>query len=395
MPTLLQINVVVNQGSTGKIAEQIGHLVIKKGWRSVIAYGRWPRNSESELIRVGSDWDMRFHALESRIRDNHGLCSRKATCELIRQIKDINPDIIHLHNIHGYYLNYKLLFEFLKTYNKPVVWTLHDCWSFTGHCAYYDFHKCDKWKVHCENCQNKKDYPARWLFDRSHQNFNDKRSLFPSLPNLTLIPVSDWLKFQLKQSFMKDCSIRVVKNGIDLNNFKIEPKYNDGKFHIIGVANVWDKRKGLDDFVRLRELLPSNFEITLVGLKKNQIDKLPKGINGITRTESQKELALMYAKADVFVNPTYEDNYPTTNLEALASGTPVITYKTGGSPEAIDDKTGVVIEQGDITGLADAIRLMKESPLSSEDCRKRAEEHFDKDKCFEKYIELYEDLLKG
>lgn len=393
MIKVLQINVVVNQGSTGKIAEQIGHLVLQKGWRSVIAYGRWPRNSESELIRVGSDWDMRLHALESRIRDNHGLCSRSATKILIKQIKEINPDVIHLHNIHGYYLNFKILFEFLKEYNKPVVWTLHDCWSFTGHCAYYDFHKCEKWKIHCDSCPNKRDYPARWLYDRSYKNFEIKKSLFPSLSNLTLIPVSNWLKTQLEQSFMRDCSIRVIKNGIDLDIFNIEEKQNDGIFRILGVANVWDQRKGLDDFKKLRNLLPAEFEIILVGLKKDQIKNLPDGIVGITRTDSQKELAHLYAKSDVLVNPTYEDNFPTTNLEALASGTPVITYRTGGSPEAVDEKTGVVIDQGNVQELANAIIMMKDSSLSSFDCRKRAEDYFDKDKSFEKYVELYEDLL--
>ena len=143
-------------------------------------------------------------------------------------------------------------------------------------------------------------------------------------------------------------------------------------------------------------MLPEDeYEITMAGLSAEQAKNLPKGIRGIQRTQNVQELAQLYSDAGVLINPTYEDNFPTVNIEALACGTPVITYRTGGSPEAIDDKTGMVIEQGNVTALANAIMQMKDTPLSSADCRKRAEEYFDKDKCFEKYVELYEELLNG
>lgn len=393
MHTILHINVVVNQGSTGKIVEQIGQLILAKGWRNVILYGRWPRKSESELIRIGSDWDMKFHALESRVRDNSGLCSRSATNKVISQIREINPDIIHLHNLHGYFINYKILFDFLKAYGKPIVWTLHDCWTFTGHCAYFDYPKCDKWKTGCGNCPCLDKYPASLWYDRSRKNYLNKKSAFCGVDNLTIVPVSYWLEGLLKESFLKDYKTLMIHNGIDLTNFKPMVRPADCKFRIIGVSNVWEPRKGLPDVLKLREMLSDEYEITLVGLTPKQVKSLPSGIRGITRTDSQLELARLYAESDVLINPTYEDNYPTVNLEALACGTPVVTYNTGGSPESLSRETGIVVEQGNLKYLANSIMYLRDNPFSSEDCRKRAEECFDKDKCFEKYVELYESLL--
>lgn len=228
MPKLLQINTVVNQGSTGKIAEQIGRLVKQKGWGSVIAYGRWPRKSESELIRIGNDWDMRFHALECRMLDNQGLCSSGATRKLIKQIREVQQDIIHLHNIHGYYLNYKILFDFLREYNKPVVWTLHDCWSFTGHCCYFDYAGCEKWKSQCHDCICKGEYPMSWFADRSYQNYVDKQVAFNSLTNLTLVPVSGWLDGLLHDSFLRKYPTCMIHNGVDLSTFVPKKKRKKG-----------------------------------------------------------------------------------------------------------------------------------------------------------------------
>lgn len=393
MPKLFQINVTANQGSTGKIAEQIGQLVIGKGWQSAIAYGRWPRESQSELIRIGSDWDMKLHALSTRIFDNTGLASSGATRRLVKQIEDYNPDIIHLHNIHGYYVNYKILFDFLKHYRKPIVWTLHDCWTFTGHCAYFSFPKCEKWKSGCGKCDNLNKYPTSWGHDRSTKNYIDKKNAFLGVKNLTLVPVSTWLNKLLNQSFLKDYTIHTIHNGIDLSVFKPYIKTKDNIFRIIGVSNVWEDRKGLPDIIKLRELLSSEYEILLVGLTPKQIEQLPKGIKGITRTDNQEQLANLYTSSDVLINPTYEDNFPTVNLEALACGTPVITYRTGGSPEAVDEKTGIVVEQGDVKAMYEAIVNLKTTPLSPNDCRERAVLKFDKNKCFEKYITLYDRLL--
>lgn len=391
---LLQINVTANWGSTGKIAEQIGLCAMMNGWESYIAYGRWCNPSKSHLIKVGNKLDMYMHYAEQRIRDNEGLCSRGATKRLIKLISEIRPDVVQLHNIHDHYLNYRLLFEYLNKTEIKVVWTMHDCWAFTGHCSHFITKGCERWKTDCFDCPLQREYP-KTLFDRSKKNFTMKKNLFGANNNLTIIACSEWIANFVRQSFLKNKSIRVINNGVDLNVFKNSASLCTNKkiFHVLAISNVWNKDKGFDDILNLRKILSSEYEMTIVGVTKQQLNSLPQGLVGIERTQNVQELVALYSKADVFINPTYADNFPTVNLEALACGTPVITYRTGGSPEAIDEKTGIVVEQGDVNGLVEAIYRMKEDPLSSADCRKRAEECFDKDKCFEKYVELYEKLI--
>ena len=395
MPTLLQINETANSVSHGKIAEEIGKLAISKGWRSVIAYGRWATPSQSELIRIGSKFSVIEHGIESRLLDNHGLASRRATRTFIRQIEEIKPDIIHLHNIHGYYLNYQLLFKYLNETNIPVVWTLHDCWSFTGHCAHFVKAGCEKWKTGCYDCPLKNLYPKSFI-DRSNRNYSLKNELFGSNNNLHIVAVSDWLAGHVRHSFFKDKDIHVIKNGVDLKVFIPSFCEDNRKHRILGVSSVWYKSKGLIDFCELWEMLDhEKYEIVIVGLTKKQIANLPQGIIGIERTESVKELVSLYSSADVLVNPTYADTFPTVNLEALACGTPVVTYRTGGSPEAVSPETGFVVEQGDINGLVDAIKEISAKGKSyyQSKCRERAEQLFDKNKCFEAYLNLYETLI--
>ncbi|MBD5353584.1 MAG: glycosyltransferase [Bacteroides sp.] len=397
MSTLLQINVTANWGSTGKIAEDIGKLAIEVGWESWIAYGRGEPTSKSNLIRIGNDWDMRLHGLQSRLLDNHGLASKKVTKEFIDRIKEIKPDIIHLHNIHGYYLNYPLLFDFLKEYGAPIVWTLHDCWPFTGHCAYYDFAKCDHWQIECHDCPQLRSYPASLWRDRSKDNFYQKKESFLGVDNLTFVPVSDWLHNELSKSFLAQYPAVTIHNGIDLSVFTPSDTLvtDSTKKVVLGVASVWDRRKGLDEFIKLRKLLPDNYTIILVGLSHDQIATLPQGITGLRRTENVRQLVDLYSMADVFVNPTLEDNFPTTNLEALACGTPVITYDTGGSPEAIDGQTGIVVPYQDVDVLAEKVRYLCESaPFAIGQCRLRAEKNYDKQKVFKQYINLYNNLVK-
>lgn len=395
MPVLIQINCCLNL-STGKIAQQIGELVLSKGWESWLTNpGRErPVPSKSQIIKVGTFLDACIHYAGQRLFDNEGLSSARYTKVLIRKIDEIKPDIIQLHNIHDHWLNYPILFDYLASIDTPVVWVQHDCWAFTGGCMYFDMLKCDRWKDGCKGCPDKRTI----LRNQAERNFNLKKEHLDKIKNLTFVPVSDWLASLLRESAQGHRPIVTIHNGTDLNVFKPlmenpNEQSNDRKFRILGVAAVWDARKGLDDFVKLRDMLSADYEITLVGLTKKQIKALPDGINGISRTSNVQELAKLYAESDVFVNPTYSDNFPTTNIEALACGTPVVTYRTGGSPEAVDGKTGLVIELGNATELANAIMWLRENPLSSEDCRKRAEELFDKDKCFEKYVELYEELL--
>jgi glycosyltransferase involved in cell wall biosynthesis len=399
---ILQINTTLNSGSTGRIAEDIGLAVMAKGYTSFIAAGFSNRPSQSEVISIGSGWDRKIHGIKTRLFDKHGFGSANATRQLVKQIAEINPDIIHLHNLHGYYINVKVLFEYLKTIQKPVVWTFHDCWPFTGHCSHFERINCMKWQTECYACANKKGYPASWIIDNSTKNYHDKKRFFNGLENLHIVTPSKWLEAHVGNSFLKNYPVHIINNGINLEIFKpVKPedilkKYGiaDRKI-ILGVANTWKKRKALADFIQLSNIISGELQIVLVGMSEKQIKDLPKNITGIPRTESIQELAALYSAALVFVNPTYVDNFPTTNIEALACGTSVITYKTGGSPEAIDEQTGFVVEKGNIEGLVSAIDKIREkgkthyAPL----CRARAEKLFNKEDRFGDYLRLYRELV--
>lgn len=403
MHTLLQINVTVNYDSTGRIAEEIGRLAIKKGWKSYIAYGRYPRQSISQLIQIGNKKDNYVHAFLTRLFDRHGLASKRATLQLIEDIERIKPDIIHLHNIHGYYLNYPILFKYLSQLPVPIVWTLHDCWAFTGHCVHFEFVGCDRWKKGCYACPQKVNYPSSIGLDRSHKNYLDKKKYFVLNKNTAIVSVSKWLLNLVTQSFLKENSLKQIYNGVDLNVFspyltkeEILKRYNiQTKCYLLGVANIWTERKGLQDFIKLKDRIPKDCTIVLVGLTLQQLKVLPERIIGVQRTENITQLAELYSSALLYLNLTYEDNFPTTNIEALACGTPVLTYKTGGSFEAITDDTGFIVEQGNLDMIVSAIHIVKNKGKAyySQRCRKRAVDCFNKEECFEKYFNLYNELL--
>jgi glycosyltransferase involved in cell wall biosynthesis len=406
MKTLFQINVVINSGSTGRIAEEIGQLAIANGWKSYIAYGRNEQNSRSIKVKIGNRLSIYWHILMTRLFDRHGLASRIVTKKLIKQIQKINPDIIHLHNIHGYYLNYGLLFKYLKESRIPVVWTLHDCWTFTGHCANFSFVGCNKWKTGCNHCVQKKEYPKSLFIDNSYSNFISKKDNFLLDKDLlTLVPVSQWLANLCRQSFFKNIRIQLIHNGVNTDIFKpvsedkkkeIIEKYGiKTNFLILGVAFTWSSRKGFDDFLKLSAFLSNEYSIMLVGLTEQQTAQLPKTITGIKRTENINELAAIYSTADVFVNPTWEDNFPTTNIESLACGTPVITYNTGGSIESINSETGFIVEQGDIANLKKTVDMVKYKGKQyfSAACRKHVIDFFKNEDCYMKYIHLYDNII--
>ncbi len=408
MKKLLQINPVIRiNTSTGRIMQEIGELAMENGWDCYIAYsyGRdGIKPCKSRLVPVGNKWSVVWHGLETRLFDRHGLASVHATHQFIRQIEKMKPDIIHIHNIHGYFLNYPILFEYLSKSGIPVVWTVHDCWLYTGHCYYYSYIGCDKWKNGCGHCPQKRDFPTSWFIDRSYQNFLDKKKAFTSLKpgQLTIVPVSDWIRGEMKQSFLKDCNFQVIHNGINTEVFKpsemetIKQKYNLADKHILlGVASIWSEEKGLFDFIKLAGLLREDERIVLVGIKPEEKKLLPENIIPISRTENIQQLAELYSAADVFVNPTWQDNYPTVNLEAIACGTPVVTYRTGGSVEAIAEHTGMVVEQGDVEGLLKASRSIMQGgkKLCTEACRAYALAHFKKEERYADYLNLYNRLL--
>ena len=412
---IMYISGSLNYGSPGRIVEQIGLKAQEHGFQVLVAHSSRNENpSQLSHFAATSKFDEIIHAIGSLFLDLHGLLSTRQTRVLIERIKKYKPDIIHLHNIHGYFCNFKVLFEYLDTIDTPVVWTMHDCWPFTGRCFHFVGANCYKWKTGCYDCKSEAGYTVSRYMDRSKSLYELKKRLFSSVKNMTMVPVSYWQVAFLKESFLKHHSIHPIHNGVDLEMFRpmdgsyLREKHRLGrKFIILGVASPWNIRKGLDDFYRLRTLLTPDYVIILVGLKPEQVKKLPKGIIGITRTESLQELAEYYSMADAFVNLTYLDTFPTVNLEALACGTPVITYDTGGSPESICDETcigigpviknypcGSVIKQGDIQSVVEAIYEIRKTPLSPIDCRKRAEKYFDKNKCFAEYVKLYEDLIQ-
>ncbi|WP_138429455.1 glycosyltransferase [Fodinibius saliphilus] len=399
---ILQINSSVNTTSTGRIAEEIGQALQKQGHESFIASKKvGPGGSTSNLIHLGNKYDEYAHALKTRLFDRHGFGSKRTTQAFLRKLKEISPDVIGLHNLHGYYLNVEGLFNYLKEVQKPVVWTLHDCWPFTGHCSFFDYVSCEKWKTECRNCPLSDKYPASWFMDQSRRNFYHKKKLFNGIQDLTIITPSQWLATLVKQSFLGGYAVEVINNGIDLEKFwptnadNINNRYNlFGKKVLLGVASVWDRRKGLKYFLELSKKLDDSFKIILVGLPEVEINRLPENIIGIQRTESLEELVSFYSVADVFVNPTLVDNFPTTNLEALACGTPVITFDTGGSPESIDEDTGMVVEKGNLKKLLEAIKVVcSKSERYREACRNRAITHYDKKERYYDYVNLYEKTL--
>lgn len=392
---VLQINSVCGYGSTGRIATDIYKILEEHGHECVIAYGRGTAPEGIKTIKIGTNLDNYMHVAKTRLLDKHGFGSTKATKEFIEKAKKYNPDVIHLHNIHGYYINIELSFNYLKEANKPVVWTLHDCWAFTGHCSHFDYVKCEKWREGCNNCPQKGRYPMSLLMDKSKSNYERKRGLFTGIKNMTIVTPSKWLADLVNQSFLKEYEVKVINNGIDLNVFSrkdlniFKRKYNiENKFIILGVANIWDKRKGFKYFLELSKLIDSNSKIVLIGLNDKQLQKLPQNVIGVKRTSNIRELAEIYSAADVFVNPTLEENFPTTNLEALACGTPIITFNTGGSVESVDESCGIIVEKGNIEGLVESINKVKSDKFDKGNCVKKAE-MFDKNERFNEYINLY------
>ncbi len=353
------MNEVLGTTSTGKICAGIAENYEAQGHEVKVAFGRWadvPEKYQRFAHYFGSDNEVKIHGLLTRVFDAQGCGSKEATKKLLKWADVYNPDLLWIHNIHGYYINYKILFKWIKSRPQmKVQWTLHDCWAFTGHCVYFTMCNCDKWKNGCDHCPQKKEYPASLLFDRSKKNYSDKRSAFTGVKDLMLITPSKWLADLTRESYLKDYPVTVSYNSIDTSVFRatksdFKSKYGIGNRKIVlGVSNAWQEpRKGLKDFCKLATNLSNEYVIVLVGLTDELIKTLPKGVIGIKKTDSAQELAGIYSAAEVLFNPTYEDNYPTVNIEAEACGTRVITYASGGAPETIHRKDSVAVKAGDI-----------------------------------------------
>lgn len=396
---ILQINSVCGVGSTGRIATDLYKVLEEQGHECVIAYGRGTAPEEIKTIKIGTDFDNYMHVAKTRLFDKHGFGSTKATKEFIKKVEEYDPDIIHLHNIHGYYINIEVLFDYLKIANKKVIWTLHDCWAFTGHCSHFDYIGCDKWKTGCSNCPQKAEYPSSKVVDNSKFNYEKKKRLFTSVKNMTIITPSKWLANLVEESFLGKYEVVVINNGIDLEVFKpTESNFREyygleDKKIILGVASVWTERKGLYTFFELFKKLSNDYKIVLVGLSKKQIKDMPDNIIGITRTNNIYELIEIYSEADIFVNPTLEEVLGLTNIEALACGVPVVTYNTGGSVECIDDNCGIIVNDRTIEALIKSINKINTKCITKNECVKRAY-LFDKNNRYKEYLNKYIGVLK-
>ena len=400
---LLQINVAANWGSHGRIAEEIGLEAMAQGWESYIAYGRYANPSKSHIVKIGDLFDHCLHGAQSLLLDRHGLASCGPTKKLIREIEQIKPDLIHLHNIHGFYLNYPILFRYLSTVDIPVVWTLHDCWAFTGHCSWPIHGHCDRFQEQCCHCPlQSKGYPKSFLLDRSRSNFKLKKRYFRSLQDLHLVTVSRWLEQQVRLSFMQDMDIRTIYNGLDTEVFRPSgtppTSVTDGHPLVLGVCNAWYDWKGLDDMAALREILPDDYEVMVVGVNEDQMHRLPEGITCIRRTDSVSQLAEIYSQADVFVNPSKVESFGMTTAEALSCGTPSIVYDTSACPEVVDNLTGRVVPLGDVNALAKAVKEICSLPgreAMRQACRERAIRLFNRQDRYKEYLQLYNEVLQN
>lgn len=390
---IAQINATCDIGSTGKICVGISRLLCNDNVENYILCSR---NKGYELgIVCSEETSQKLQALKAKVFGNYGFNSNRATLKIIDSLEKIKPDVVHLHNIHGHDCNIEMLFSYFKEKKIKLVWTFHDCWAFTGYCTYFSMARCDKWQTTCYDCVQRKNYS--WFFDRAEELYGRKKNLFSGL-DLTIVTPSIWLAELVKQSFLKDYPVKVINNGIDFETFKpIDSDFRkkhaiEDKKIILGISNVWEKRKGLDVFIDLSKRLSDDYRIVLVGTDDQTDKMLPNNVISIHRTQNQIELAEIYSVADVFVIPTREDNYPTVNMESLACGTPVLTFRTGGSPEIIDETCGSVVDCDDIDALErEIIRICEEKPYSKESCLKKAQE-FDQNERFKEYVRLYKEI---
>lgn len=390
---VLQINSVYGKLSTGRIAADLVNVMNQENIEAYVATLDTTVKSPRVYSMSENSLYSKSNILLTRLFGRHGFYNRYSTKKLLRHIDSVAPDIIHLHNIHGHYINIKMLFDYINKHHIPVVWTLHDGWSFTGHCPHFDLIGCDKWKTGCHHCPQRRGYPDSWFFDRSKENYRDKKALFTSVEKMHIVTPSHWLADLARKSFLGKYPVTVIHNGIDTNVFfpcesDLKKRLGlEGKFVIMGMVRNFENTKGGKYFLSLSEKLREDEHIILLALNESK-ENLPSNITPIPATDSKEILAEVYSSADVFVNPTLQDTFPTVNVEALACGVPVVSFRTGGSPEAFDESSGIVVEKGNVDKLYEAIEQIRKEPFDREDCRRRGL-LFDRDKRLAEYIEIY------
>ena len=393
---VLFINLVYGIGSTGKIIADIMSVLKKYGNDAKALYGAGERSDNADAVKVSGKLEFYFHNAVSRFTDHAGLYSWAATLKIISEIRKFKPDIIHLHTLHGFYVNYEMLFRFLKEADIPVVWTLHDCWTFTGHCTHFSQAKCTLCQTECRGCKLLHRYPQCYLKGDVRRNYLRKKKAFTGVKNLTITTPSQWLADQVAKSFLRDYPRIVIPNGIDRAIFHPQSSHLREKYHledkkiVLGAANAWNARKGLPDLLTLANRLGSTYQVVLIGLTEKQLPDISPNVLGLLRTTNQTELAQWYSAADVFVNPTYEETFGLTTVEAQTCGTPVVVYETDGCPETVAPGNGRLVSQGDMQALENAVRDVVDSNWRADP---KKMERFDKDTVYQGYVELYENIL--
>lgn len=396
---VLMINSVCGIRSTGRICTDLADVLKLHGYECKIAYGREkaPEKYNEVAYRIGSEGNVKLNGLLSRLFDNEGFNAKKQTKELVSFINGYKPDIVQLHNLHGYYLNIQILLNYLRESDIPIVWTMHDCWAVTGHCSHFTTINCEKWKTGCYHCKKTRSYPCSILVDASRQNWKKKKKLFLSLNKLHIVTPSEWLAGIMRNSFLNQYPISVIPNGVDLNAFKpthsnFRKKYHlENKKIVLGVATSWNDNKGLNEFIRLQDELGEAYQIVLVGLTKIILNKLPPKIIGIERTNSLEELAGLYTTADVFLNAGRQETMGLTTVEAMACGTPVVVSNMTAIPEVVDEKGGVVFEDYSVKSMAEKIRQVVTSEYNY---TRETAWKYEKKIQYEKYVDLYEKLIE-
>ncbi len=396
---ILQINSVCGSGSTGRLVAQTAQLVRENGGESYVAYGGGSCKEPNSYC-INSGFQQKISILQTRFLGKHGFYNKKSTKKLVKWIQSVDPDIIHLHNLHGHYINVKILFDYLKKAKKPVVWSLYDCWSFTGHCAHFDFAGCDKWQTGCQNCVQKKNYPTSLIFDRSKQGYKSKKQAFTSVGDMTIVVPSKWLEGKVQKSYLGESHTKLIPSGIDLASFKptqsdLRERYNlTDKKIVLAVASQWVKNKGIEYANKLADILSDDYQLVLIGSKMEEYPNYSKKVLHIPKTSNIDELAKWYTTADVLVITTLQETQGLTSVEAFACGTPVVAFNSGGAPEALDDKCGIVVEKCDVVAMKQAIEHIVTNPqdFTEQSCILRSKQ-YDKNQKLMMYMDLYNEIL--
>lgn len=396
MHRIAQLNVVCN-GSTGRIMKDLQREALNNEFEVKVFYGRRKAMDKLDSVKFSNFISFFIHMFITFLFNKHGHGSYLPTKRLIKKLKKFNPDIIHIHNIHGYYLNYPVLFSYLeKDFKGKIIWTLHDCWPYTGHCSHYAAVGCRKWETGCNNCPQKFDYPYSWFFDTSESEYILKKKYFTSVNSLCIVTPSHWMKTMAQKSFLNKYDIKVIQNWIDLDRFvpcydsAVYGKYNipENKKILLSVSNIWTNKKGLDKLMELSSQIDDNYCMVLVGLNSYQINKLPDGVIGIRRTDNVKELINLYSISYVLINASLEESFSLVTVEAMACNTPVIALNSTALPELISDENGILITENEIGCYLNAINKVGCITRKDNAIRKTVEK-FNKRVLIKQYIDLY------